>query len=149
MATVTDSVEAVISEPISTRMPEFALLVREHQSMVFSIAVSFLRDPATAEEVAQDVFLELHRALAGLESPDHVIHWLRRVTAHRSIDAIRRKRPTLALVDVREPAAPASQEDLLLNDTLRSLVAHLPEQARMAVPPAGWSGARRRGLGPR
>ena len=36
-------------------------------------------------------------------------------------------------MDVREPAAPAFQEDLLLNDKLRSLVANLPEQARMAV----------------
>ena len=71
MATVTDSVEAVISEPISTRKPEFALLVREHQSMVFSIAVSFLRDPATAEEVAQDVFAGIR--LGEVLGPERVV----------------------------------------------------------------------------
>lgn len=35
----------------------FAVLVREHQAMVFSIAYNFLRNDAVAEELAQEVFL--------------------------------------------------------------------------------------------
>src|ERR1700678_3160928 len=99
----------------------FARLVRRHQAMVFSMAYSFLRDRATAEEVAQDVFLALHRALETLESPGHVINWLRRVTAHRSIDRQRRARPLWALEDVQEPAAPASTGDPMLREALRQL----------------------------
>lgn len=114
-------------------VPDFAGLVREHQAMVFSVAVHFLRDRATAEEIAQDVFLELHQAMPTLSSPEHVLHWLRRVTVHRSIDAIRRRRPTLALVSVREPAAVNREGDVLLESKLRDLVARLPEKARMAV----------------
>ena len=53
--------------------PDFAGLVREHQSMVYSLALNVLRDPAAAEDVAQDVFLRLHRNLGELESDSHAL----------------------------------------------------------------------------
>ena len=77
---------------------DFAGLVGQHQSMVFSIALHFLRDRPAAEELAQDVFLQLHHSMAELESADHVTFWLRRVTSHRCIDhARRRKMPAISL----------------------------------------------------
>ena len=71
-------------EPLSPL--RFDGLVTRHQSMVFSIAFHFLQDRSAAEELAQDVFLQLFRHLDRLESADHVTFWLRRVTAHRCID---------------------------------------------------------------
>jgi RNA polymerase sigma-70 factor (ECF subfamily) len=123
--------EAAIPEALP--VPDFGGLVREHQAMVFSLAHSFLRDQGSAEEVAQDVFLELHRVLPTLSSREHVVHWLRRVTAHRSIDSLRRRRPVLALVDVKEPQAPQPGGDLLQQETLRRLIAELPPKPRMAM----------------
>jgi RNA polymerase sigma-70 factor (ECF subfamily) len=113
--------------------PDFAVLVRAHQAMVFSVALSFLRDSGAAEEVAQDVFLELHRVLPSLASDQHILRWLRRVTAHRSIDALRRRRPALALVDVKEPEAAPDSGDVLLQESLRRLIAELPPRPRMAM----------------
>ena len=82
----------------------FADLLREHQGMVFSIALHFLRDRSVAEEVAQDVFLQLHRNFDLVEE-ERVIFWLRKVTANRSIDAIRKRklRTTVALENAPEP----------------------------------------------
>jgi RNA polymerase sigma-70 factor, ECF subfamily len=111
----------------------FAGLVKKHQSMVFSMAYAFLRDRSAAEEVAQDVFFELHRSLASLDSPAHVVNWLRRVTAHRSIDRQRRLRPLWALDDVREPAAPVPQGDPMLAEALRQLIATLPDKPRLVM----------------
>ena len=62
-----------------------------HQSRVYSIAFRILGDRGTAEEVAQDVFLALYRHLDRLESEDHLLAWLRRVTVHRATDAYRRR----------------------------------------------------------
>ncbi len=59
--------------------------------MVFSIALRLTGERGLAEEIAQDVFLELHAWLPRLESVDHVRNWLRRVTTHRSTDALRRR----------------------------------------------------------
>ena len=50
----------------------FRELVGQHQSMVFSIALRICRDRGAAEEIAQDVFLELHRNLRKLKSAEHV-----------------------------------------------------------------------------
>ena len=50
----------------------FAGVLRTYQSMVFSIAYHFLRDRGAAEEVAQDVFLELYRRLGELAGDEHI-----------------------------------------------------------------------------
>ena len=41
--------------------------------------------------MAQDVFLALDRDLHRMESSEHLLAWLRRVTVHRSLDAQRRR----------------------------------------------------------
>jgi len=115
----------------------FEELVREHQAMVFSMACRYLRNRALAEEIAQDVFLQLYRKLPSLESQDHVVHWLRWVTAHRLIDHSRyeKRRPQSPLEDAPEPASADSMgsADPLLSDMLRDLVAALPENARLVM----------------
>ena len=57
----------------------FAALIRRHQNMVFSVALHMLRSRPAAEDLAQEVFLELYRSLGRLESDAHVVSWLRRV----------------------------------------------------------------------
>ena len=114
---------------------DFASLVRQHQAMVFSIAWHLLRDRAVAEELAQDVFLSLHQHLAEMESPDHVLFWLRRVTSNRALDEVRRRqrRPMVSLENAPEPVAVSSAGDPLRDTALRKLVAALPEKARAIV----------------
>jgi RNA polymerase sigma-70 factor (ECF subfamily) len=114
---------------------DFANLVRQHQAMVYSMAWRFLRDRAAAEEVAQEVFLSLHRNLGSIQSPAHATAWLRKVAAQRAIDEGRRRqrRPHLALEQIAEPAAASAPSDPMLDETLRRLVASLPETPRMVM----------------
>ncbi len=113
----------------------FAELVREHQGMVFSIAYHFLQDRALAEDLAQEVFLELYQGLERIQSPAHLTYWLRRVTANRCIDQGRRKqrRRELALDDAPEPATPSPVADPLLLQRLQQSLAVLPEKQRLVV----------------
>src|SRR6266480_5783742 len=117
----------------------FAMIVREHQAMVFSIAYHFLRDRWLAEELAQEVFLHLHKNMRAIQSPSHLVYWLRKVTSHRCIDQARRQklRPRVSLTEylerAPEPAAAGRSADPLLSGLLRRLVAGLPERARMIV----------------
>ncbi len=116
---------------------DFTALLRQHQAMVFSLAWRFLRDRGLAEEVAQEVFLSLYRNLGAIQSPPHAAAWLRKVAVQRAIDESRRRqrRPLVALEKIAEPAAAAdaAAADPLLDETLRRLVASLPETPRMAV----------------
>src|SRR6476659_5630707 len=106
------------------RRVEFGELVRAHQSMVFSLAYHFLHYRDLAEEVAQEVFLSLHRNLGRIQSVEHAGFWLRKVAVQRSIDETRRRRrrPQVALELVAEPSVKASQGDPLLSEVLRRLI---------------------------
>ena len=112
----------------------FADLVRRHRSMVFSIALHFLADRSAAEELAQDVFLQLHANLPTMKSEDHVTFWLRKVTAHRCIDYKRRRRlAQVSLEEVAEPSAPAPAWDPIFSRKLHQVMASLPEKARLIL----------------
>ncbi len=76
---------------ISPSRDGFRDIVDRHQSRVYSIAYRILGDCGTAEEVAQDVFLALYRNLDQMQSQEHLLAWLRRVTVHRATDACRRR----------------------------------------------------------
>jgi RNA polymerase sigma-70 factor (ECF subfamily) len=114
---------------------DFAELVRENQSMVFSVCWHFLHNRDQAEDVAQEVFLGLHRNMASIQSAAHAGHWLRKVAVQRAIDAGRRRsrRPQVALADVAEPVADIPVRDPMLGETLRKLIATLPETPRMVM----------------
>ena len=114
---------------------DFAELVRQHQAMVYSLAWRFLHDRGLAEEVAQEVFLSLHRNLRSIESPAHAASWLRKVAVQRAIDEGRKRarRPVVALEKIAEPAAREARGDCLLDDALRRLIASLPETQRMVT----------------
>ena len=79
-------------QPGFEQFPDFERLFDEHQSMVFSLALRMTGDRGLAEEIAQDVFMELDRNIEKIESPQHAIFWLRRVAMSRSTDALRRRR---------------------------------------------------------
>lgn len=115
----------------------FRSLVIEHQSMVFSIALRVVGDRSSAEEVAQDVFLELHAKLPDLESPEHVRFWLRKVAAHRAIDCARKRarRPEDSFdpIELPELAIDDDPGDPLLSRQLRQLVASLPATQRTVI----------------
>ena len=114
---------------------DFARIVDDNQSMVVSLARRYLRDPETAEEIAQDVFLQLYRQLDRIQTPEHATFWLRRAICHRSIDESRRRRlrPHVGLEDIPEARVERSTPDTMLNDRLRRLVSALPDMPRMIV----------------
>ena len=104
--------------------------------MVFSLALRMTGDRGLAEEIAQDVFIEMDRNLGRLESADHVCFWLRRVTMSRSTDAMRRRRVRgmdlwVEMEDVH--GAAVEERASPLGTRLEQLLATLPEPQRAAL----------------
>jgi RNA polymerase sigma-70 factor (ECF subfamily) len=113
----------------------FRELVRTHQAGVYSLALRLLGVREDAQELAQDVFLLLHRHLPGIASVSHLRFWLRRTVCHRAIDRLRR-RPRLADLPLEAAAllqAPVLEADPLVDRRLRELLMLLPPMPRAAL----------------
>ncbi|HEY7642443.1 MAG TPA: sigma-70 family RNA polymerase sigma factor [Steroidobacteraceae bacterium] len=115
--------------------PAFAALVRRYQRTVYSIALRMLSDRHRAEDLAQEVFLQLYRSLDDIGSDAHLAFWLRKVTVNRAIDRIRQEarydnEPLSEAAAVAEDVVDA---DPLLQRHLAELVAQLPPAARAVV----------------
>jgi len=113
----------------------FALLLRQHQRMVFSIAWNFFGDRSAAEDLAQEVFVQMFQSLRAIESDSHLVFWLRQVTTRKCIDHYRwrLKRKHIALDDwVEEGATPESPDHMALG-RVSNLVRGLPEKFRAVV----------------
>jgi len=116
--------------------PDFEQLVDEYQSMVFSLAWRMTGDRGLAEEIAQDVFLELDRNLGKIESAAHACFWLRRVTMSRSADALRRRkvRGMDLWIEMDESHGARVEEPMSpLGARLEQLLTTLPEPQRAAL----------------
>ena len=112
----------------------FAAVIEEHQSIVYGIAWNFFGDRGRAEELAQDVFLQLFRNLSSIQSRAHLIYWLRQVTSRKCIDSARRRGPRLVVsLDDVELSVTPRVADPFLTRRLRERIATLPDMQRIVL----------------
>jgi RNA polymerase sigma-70 factor (ECF subfamily) len=125
----------LLTQALAGERAAFAALVRRHQRVVYSLALRMLADRHAAEDLAQEVFLQLYRHLSAVSSEAHLAFWLRKVTMHRAIDRLRRtpRYESATLEEAAEAASETAQADPLLERRLRGLVAELPPAARAVV----------------
>ena len=72
-----------------------AALFDRYSRLVYSVALRVLRDPGAAEDVLQEVFLQMWRKPeAMVVNRGTMGAWLAVVARHRSIDTLRRQRPS-------------------------------------------------------
>ncbi|MEO8315795.1 MAG: sigma-70 family RNA polymerase sigma factor, partial [Pseudomonadota bacterium] len=117
----------------------FRQLVAAHQARVFSTALRLTGQRADAEELAQDVFVQLHGSLGQIVDVDHLAKWLTVAIYHRSIDRLRQrdrqgyKVPLAVLDEGPEGLAPESGADPLAASRLYQLLLELQPEARAVV----------------
>lgn len=103
----------------------FAQLVAKHQRLVFGVALSGARDPAHAEDVAQQAFVEAWRELPRLRDHGRVGSWIagiaRNLARGWSRRSTRRRKREQAALQAESPAV-ATPLDSALDRETRSLV---------------------------
>jgi RNA polymerase sigma-70 factor, ECF subfamily len=117
----------------------FRQLVIRHHRLVINVAFRALGELSLAEDVAQEVFLKVYKALPGYRHEKPFKHWLHRVAANAVTDALRRRRPVVSLDDLEQP--PASREsdpvDVAtrhdLQRAVRQAIASLPSHYRDTI----------------
>jgi len=112
-----------------------AVLVQAHQRAVYSLALRMLGTRDLAEDLTQDVFMQLNGNLRAIESNKHLGFWLRRVATNRAIDQLRRRsRLQMTSLEDEQPFFSAEVEaDPLLQRHLRELLSELSPQARAVL----------------
>lgn len=116
----------------------FRILVERHIGNVTAIARGMLRDPAEAQDIAQEAFLRLWRHAGELElGSGGVKPWLRRVVSNMCIDRMRASRNTTVTDEVPDRAEPATQgtalEEQDMAARVRKALDALPERQRQAL----------------
>jgi RNA polymerase sigma-70 factor, ECF subfamily len=144
-----DADRAVLALITDGQLDALQDLYDRYSTLAYSIALRITGDPAQAEDVVQDAFLGVWRnASRYVEGRGSVKTWLLSIVHHRAIDAIRRRRPTIALPE-REDTPPPS---LTLPDIwtevagnldraeIASAMATLTDVQRQAIELAYWGG---------
>jgi RNA polymerase sigma-70 factor (ECF subfamily) len=128
------------------RGDEYAMasLFDRYSKIVYSVALRVLRDPAAAEDVLQEIFMQIWRSPDGFVATRGSLGgWLAVVSRNRSIDALRRKRPTESV----EEMALASNYNLadeaernMMIEKARGVIHQLPTEQRKTLEMAFFDG---------
>ena len=68
----------------------FSELVARYQRKVYSVALSMVKNPEDAMDIAQDSFIKVHRYLGGFQGSSSFYTWLYRIVVNLCIDHLRR-----------------------------------------------------------
>lgn len=124
----------------------FELLLPRYRNHVYRLALSLLREPAAAEDAAQDVLLRLWRALPGYNGKAALGTWIYAITRNTCLSELRKRRPQVPLhvyLDqpddpddnraAREAPLAAPEQDESVVASMERLLDRLPERYRQAV----------------
>ena len=62
---------------------QFDTLAAKYMDMIYRLAFSWLKSPADADDVTQEVLIRLYRTDREFESEDHLKNWLMKVTVNQ------------------------------------------------------------------
>lgn len=97
MATKRKSDLDLIEEFRKGEQGSFEELLSRYSSKVFSLASRLTRNTEDAEEVLQDVFVTVHRKIAGFEGKSSFSSWLYRVTVNAAFMKLRKRKQDLSV----------------------------------------------------
>lgn len=121
-----------------------AEVFRRYGAAVYSVALRVLHDTGQAEDVMQEVFLQLWRKPAAFEQGRGSLGaWLVVVARNRSIDALRKRKPTDSVDDVvlASPGNLASEaERNSMMEKVRDVLGTLPMEQRKSLELAYFEG---------
>lgn len=108
----------------------YEVLVRRHRGRIYRIALRMMGNPHDAEDVAQDVVIQVWTALAGFTGSSSFTTWVYRIVVNRCLNALRRQPRTRPILDT-DPPPDGGAEDMVVAKQR----AHAALEAVAALPP--------------
>jgi len=118
----------------------FRELVDQYKGLVFALIARSITNRARAEELAQDVFLKVHKGLPFFRGEAKLSTWMYRIV----INVLSQERPELATASLddrddegRPRVQPAADDrafgDLVMKDRLQKAIEQLPVQYQVLI----------------
>jgi RNA polymerase sigma factor (sigma-70 family) len=127
-----------------------ATFVRRFQGRVYGLALTIVRQPAIAEEVAQETFVRVFRHAGNYDArKGRVSTWLLSIARNLAIDVTRMKRldpvdPEIIAAELSLTSQELAADEVDLQpderDQLRSAITELPDDQRRALVLAAYMG---------
>jgi RNA polymerase sigma-70 factor, ECF subfamily len=119
----------------------FAELVDRYKDLVYGLIYRMVRDRGLADDLAQDVFLKVHRGLPYFRGEARLSTWIFRIVQNVCVQTRTGRRPDVSLDDGQDTDRPPRQfgsEDQSFaaiedRDRLDKALAQLPPNYRMLV----------------
>src|SRR6266850_2697267 len=120
----------------------FQELVDRYKTLVFALIARTVQDRSRAEDLAQEVFLRIHRGLPYFRGEARLSTWIYRIVANVCVQEQTRPRAAAANVSlddqrvsarVTPSAADRQFGDLELRDRLEKAIARLPSHYRLLI----------------
>jgi len=70
----------------------FRELVARYQDRVYNTALGLLQHTTDAEDIAQEVFIQVYRSIGGFKEQARLSTWIYRITVTKSLDHLRSKK---------------------------------------------------------
>jgi RNA polymerase sigma-70 factor, ECF subfamily len=121
-----------------------AALYDRYSSVVYAVALRVLGDTGTAEDILQEVFMQLWRNPGMFDSSrGNLAPWLAVITRNRAIDQLRKRRPETDIEDVVvsvEPDMAGEAERSRALEKVRGVLGNMPAAQRSALEMAYFEG---------
>lgn len=117
----------------------FALLLPHYRDRVFRLCFSMLQQRAWAEDVSQDVFLRIWRALPGFAGQSSLSTWIYAISRNACLSELRKRRPQISIDDDEDGYRPeiaglaVADADDSATVSVTQMLDQLPERYRQAV----------------
>lgn len=77
-------------------------LMEEYKDKVFKTALSYIPFADDAEDLAQDVFVEVYRSIANFRHESSLSTWIYRITVNKSLNALKKNRKYYSAMPIEE-----------------------------------------------
>jgi len=135
---------ALVAAIRSGEQSAMAALYDRYSSVVYSVALRVLGDTGAAEDILQEVFLQLWRNPGSFDaSRGNLGAWLAVIARNRAIDGLRKRRPESDIEDVVlsiEPDLADEADRARAAQKLRGLLGTMPAAQRAALEMAYFEG---------
>ncbi len=135
---------ALIAAIRSGNQDAMAQLYARYSSVVYAVALRVLGDTAAAEDVLQEIFIQLWRNPGAFDSGrGNLAPWLAVITRNRAVDSLRKRRPQTEISETTVSVEPdlASQADRgRAMEKVRAVLKDMPEAQRSSLEMAYFEG---------